>query len=418
MAITHTKDNQLNSAPVKVSNYIRIILALALSGLAELASLFFIQPLLPVLAVEYDVPVSQVSIILSAETALLAIGLLFTGTLSDHYGRKKLIIVSLLLGGLLTMLCPLVESWAMLVALRAVIGLALSGIAAAATAYISEEVAPVVAGVVTGYFVFGNSMGGMSGRIVASQLIDHISINTIFYGFAISLILVALLVNFLLPSSQNFKPTQNLNVLRVVKGAASHFKNKKLALAFVISFIIFGVFTSLYNYLAFFLKGEPFHISPANAGLLSFSFALSFFTAPQAGRLSAKYGSMRVLRALFVMMALGMLLTLTSNVVTFIIGAVIFTGCFFGCHSIGLSWVSKNATHARGQAVALYLFFYYMGGSVIGFVNGFVFHSMGWQGMRDSLLRYWPLARWSQRICLPAKQKPWFRLSLKSFVAK
>ena len=27
MAITHTKDNQLNSAPVKVSNYIRIILA-------------------------------------------------------------------------------------------------------------------------------------------------------------------------------------------------------------------------------------------------------------------------------------------------------------------------------------------------------------------------------------------------------
>lgn len=326
MAITHTKDNQLNSAPVKVSNYIRIILALALSGLAELASLFFIQPLLPVLAVEYDVPVSQVSIILSAETALLAIGLLFTGTLSDHYGRKKLIIVSLLLGGLLTMLCPLVESWAMLVALRAVIGLALSGIAAAATAYISEEVAPVVAGVVTGYFVFGNSMGGMSGRIVASQLINHISINTIFYGFAISLILVALLVYFLLPASQNFKPTQNLNVLRVVKGAASHFKNKKLALAFVISFIIFGVFTSLYNYLAFFLKGEPFHISPANAGLLSFSFALSFFTAPQAGRLSAKYGSMRVLRALFVMMALGMLLTLTSNVVTFIIGAVIFTG--------------------------------------------------------------------------------------------
>ncbi|HID9125399.1 TPA: MFS transporter [Klebsiella michiganensis] len=386
MAITHTKDNQLNSAPVKVSNYIRIILALALSGLAELASLFFIQPLLPVLAVEYDVPVSQVSIILSAETALLAIGLLFTGTLSDHYGRKKLIIVSLLLGGLLTMLCPLVESWAMLVALRAVIGLALSGIAAAATAYISEEVAPMVAGVVTGYFVFGNSMGGMSGRIVASQLIDHISINTIFYGFAISLILVALLVYFLLPASQNFKPTQSLNVLRVVKGAASHFKNKKLALAFVISFIIFGVFTSLYNYLAFFLKGEPFHISPANAGLLSFSFALSFFTAPQAGRLSAKYGSMRVLRALFVMMALGMLLTLTSNVVTFIIGAVIFTGCFFGCHSIGLSWVSKNATHARGQAVALYLFFYYMGGSVIGFVNGFVFHSMGWQGMTGFII--------------------------------
>lgn len=386
MALTHANNTQRAPDPVKASAHIRVILALALSGLAELASLFFIQPLLPTLAVEYNVPVSQVSIILSAETALLAIGLLFTGTLSDHYGRKRLIIVSLLLGGILTLLCPQVESWAMLVALRAVIGLALSGIAAAATAYISEEVAPVAAGIVTGYFVFGNSMGGMSGRIVASQLIDHVSINVIFYGFAVSLIAVAILVKFLLPESKNFTPTQSLNVMRMVKGAASHFKNKNLALAFVISFIIFGTFTSLYNYLAFFLKGEPFHISPANAGLLSFSFALSFFTAPQAGRLSAKYGAMKVLRVLFLIMALGMLLTLTSNVVTFIVGAVIFTGCFFGCHSIGLSWVSKNATHARGQAVALYLFFYYMGGSVIGFINGFVFHSMGWQGMTGFIL--------------------------------
>ncbi|MCL5517152.1 MFS transporter, partial [Citrobacter cronae] len=314
MALTHANNTLKASDSVKAGAHIRVILALALSGLAELASLFFIQPLLPTLAVEYNVPVSQVSIILSAETALLAIGLLFTGTLSDHYGRKRLIVVSLLLGGILTLLCPLMESWAMLVALRAVIGLALSGIAAAATAYISEEVAPVAAGIVTGYFVFGNSMGGMSGRIVASQLIDHVSINAIFYGFAASLIVVAILVKFLLPESKNFTPTQNLNITRMVKGAASHFKNKNLALAFVISFIIFGAFTSLYNYLAFFLKGEPFHISPANAGLLSFSFALSFFTAPQAGRLSAKYGAMKVLRVLFLIMALGMLLTLTSNV--------------------------------------------------------------------------------------------------------
>lgn len=169
MALTHAKNTLEDSNSVKASSHIRVILALALSGLAELASLFFIQPLLPTLAVEYNVPVSQVSIILSAETALLAIGLLFTGTLSDHYGRKRLIIVSLLLGGVLTLLCPLVESWAMLVALRAVIGLALSGIAAAATAYISEEVAPVAAGIVTGYFVFGNSMGECQGVLLPAS---------------------------------------------------------------------------------------------------------------------------------------------------------------------------------------------------------------------------------------------------------
>ncbi|MFQ9621449.1 MAG: hypothetical protein ACLR17_02010 [Enterobacteriaceae bacterium] len=135
----------------------------------ELASLF-IQPLLPVLAVEYDVPVSQV-VSFSPQTALLAIGLLFTGTLSDHYSRKKLIIVSLLLGGLLTMLCPPVNHgrfWWPCMRL-------LAGAQRYRCARHISEVAPVVAGVITGYFVFGNSMGGCPG-IVASQLIDHISI--------------------------------------------------------------------------------------------------------------------------------------------------------------------------------------------------------------------------------------------------
>ncbi|MBL5826766.1 MFS transporter [Serratia fonticola] len=386
MTVSKSADLPGKGSGVSARNYYRVILALAVSGLAELASLFFIQPLLPRLAIEYDVAVSHVSIILSAETALLAIGLLFTGTLSDRFGRKRLIIVSLFTGGVLTLLCPLVESWALLVMLRGVIGLALSGIAAAATAYISEEVAPVVAGVVTGYFVFGNSIGGMSGRVLASQLIDYVSIDIIFYGFAVLLMLVSLMVYFVLPESQKFQASKSINFTRVLKEGAQHFKNKKLALMFVVSFIIFGVFTSLYNYLAFFLAKEPFNVSHAQAGLISFSFALSFFTAPQAGRLSAKFGGMKVLAGLFVMMIVGMLLTLTQNTAVFIVGAVIFTGCFFGCHSIGLSWVSKNATHSRGQATGLYLFFYYMGGSVIGYCNGMVFATFGWLGMTGFII--------------------------------
>ncbi|EII7450619.1 MFS transporter [Salmonella enterica subsp. enterica serovar Newport] len=375
-------NNNVNgSGGVMNAQYIRVTLALVLSGLIELASLFFIQPLMPELSVNYHVPVQHVSIILSAKTAFMAVGLLFTGTLADYFGRKQLIIGSLVLGGVLTLLCPLVNSWTALVLIQATTGLALCGIAAAATAYISEEVAPVVAGVVTGYFVFGNSVGGMSGRIVASQLIGHASLDAIFFGFGVCLLVASVVVSLLLPASKNFTPATSLNAMKIIKEGTAHFKNKNLALAFVISFIIFGVFTSLYNYLAFFLKGEPFHISPAHAGLLSFSFALSFFTAPQAGQLSAKYGSMKVLRALLTVMAVGMLLTLVPNVYVFIAGSVIFTACFFGCHSVGLSWVSKNSTHARGQAVALYLFFYYMGGAVVGFLNGFIFHFANWKGM-------------------------------------
>ncbi|CAG8999664.1 MAG: Inner membrane transport protein YnfM [Candidatus Celerinatantimonas neptuna] len=362
-------------------SYVTVIFALALSGLSELASIYFIQPLLPHLAEQYHVPVDHVSIILSVEMAMLAIGLLFTGSLSDRFGRKRLIVVSLFSGAVLTCLCSLINSWDILVAVMGLLGLTLSGIAAAATAYISEEVAPVAAGIVTGYFVFGNSMGGMSGRVFASQMIQYTSLHNIFYGFSALLLIVSILVTVLLPASKNFKPAEKLNLTRMISGMSDHFSNKKIAPIYVVGFIIFGSFASLYNYLAFYVSHAPFNLSHAQAGLISICFILSVITAPQAGRLANKFGATKVLTGLFCIMIIGMLLSLTHTLPTLLLGVVIFTGCFFGCHSVSLRWVNKYATHDRGQAVSLYLFCYYLGGSIIGYCNGYVYTFMGWAGM-------------------------------------
>lgn len=359
-----------------------ISIALAFSGCAELTSLFFIQPLLPKLAVAYHVPVSQVSLILSSETALLALGLLFTGTLGDRWGRKRLIVVSLVLGGVFTLLCPLVHSWTLLVILRGLIGLSLSGIAAAAAAYISEEVPAPLAGMVTGYFVFGNSMGGMSGRVIASQLMNVMGVGHIFFIFSVILFLVALIVGLLLPTSHNFKAEKSLNFMAVIRGGSTHFWNLKISLVFIVSFVIFGSFTSIYNFFAFYLHHAPFNVPYSKAGLVSICFALSFITAPLSGHLANKYGGMNILACLLMVMVMGVILTAFAvSTPVFIAGVVIFTAGFFGCHSLCLAWVAKNATHARGQATSFYLFFYYMGGSIVGYINGPIFTHFGWNGL-------------------------------------
>lgn len=371
-----------DNSDISLIKIIFISVALALSGCAELTSLFFIQPLLPKLAATYHVPVSQVSIILSAETGLLALGLLFTGTLCDRWGRKRSIVVSLVLGGILTLLCPIVHSWTVLVILRGLIGFSLCCIAAAASAYISEEVPSVLAGMVTGYFVFGNSLGGMSGRVIASQLMNVMSVGQIFFIFSIILLMVALVVGVMLPSSRNFKAENSINLMAVIRGASDHFRNTKVSLMFIVSFVIFGSFTSIYNFFAFYLHRAPFDMPYSKAGLVSICFALSFFTAPMAGRLANKYGSANILTVLLLAMVGGVGLTsVATSSDVFIVGVVIFTAAFFGCHSLGLGWVAKNATHARGQATSFYLFFYYMGGSVVGYINGPVFISFGWAGL-------------------------------------
>ena len=77
--------------------FIRVTLALFSAGLATFALLYCVQPILPVLSHEFGVSPAQSSISLSISTAMLAVGLLFTGPLSDAIGRKQVMVTALVL---------------------------------------------------------------------------------------------------------------------------------------------------------------------------------------------------------------------------------------------------------------------------------------------------------------------------------
>ena len=102
-------------------SYLPMLFILPLAGLAELASLYSIQALLPKLSEVYHIPLNQVGMILSAEVGFLAFAMLFSGSLSDRFGRKPVIFASLFAGGVLTLLCALAPSWQVLVIFRALL---------------------------------------------------------------------------------------------------------------------------------------------------------------------------------------------------------------------------------------------------------------------------------------------------------
>jgi hypothetical protein len=95
------------------------------------------RALLPKLSEVYHIPLNQVGMILSAEVGFLAFAMLFSGSLSDRFGRKPVIFASLFAGGVLTLLCALAPSWQVLVIFRALLGIAVSGVTAVRV-YISE----------------------------------------------------------------------------------------------------------------------------------------------------------------------------------------------------------------------------------------------------------------------------------------
>ncbi len=97
-------------------------------------------------------------------------GLLFTGPLSDAIGRKPVMVTALLLAACCSLLSTMMTSWHGILIMRALIGLSLSGVAAVGMTYLSEEIHPSFVAFSMGLYISGNSIGGMSGRLLTGSL--------------------------------------------------------------------------------------------------------------------------------------------------------------------------------------------------------------------------------------------------------
>jgi YNFM family putative membrane transporter len=136
--------------------FMRVTLALFSAGLATLALLYCVQPILPVLSHDFGISPAQSSLSLSVSTGLLAIGLIFASPLSNAIGRKSVMVVALLLAALCTLICAFMPSWNGILLMRALMGLSLSGVAAIGMTYLNEEIHPSVVAFSMGLYISGN----------------------------------------------------------------------------------------------------------------------------------------------------------------------------------------------------------------------------------------------------------------------
>ena len=78
---------------------------------------------------------------------------------------------------------------------------------------------------------------------------------------------------------------------------------------------------------------------------------------------------------------MGILLSLYPSLMGIIVGMGIFTFGFFGAHASALSWSCKVDNSDKARITALYMFFYYMGSSIIGSGGGYFLSLFGWPGI-------------------------------------
>ncbi|WP_395676246.1 MFS transporter [Inquilinus sp.] len=358
----------------------RTNLALFAAGFATFALIYCVQPLMPVFAETYGIGAAESSLSLSLTTGTLAIALLVAGALSEAWGRKPVMVASLFASAILTILSALMPSWHGLLVLRALMGLAVSGLPAVAMAYVSEEMHPRSIGLAMGLFIGGSAMGGLGGRLIAGILTDLASWRLGLGVVGLSGLVCAFLFWRSLPPSAHFTP-RPLRPRLLLAAFADHLRDPGLRWLFLEGFLLMGAFVTLYNYTGFRLLAPPYELSQTAVAAIFVVYLIGIGASIWVGHLAGVLGRRRVFWAPIVLMLAGIALTCSDDLWAIIAGVAVLTFGFFGAHSVASSWVGRRALQARAQASSLYLFFYYLGSSVAGSLGGVAWADWGWPGV-------------------------------------
>src|SRR6516162_7994314 len=235
----------------------RVRLGLFAAALATFALLYAPQPLLPQIAGTFGVDPATGSLALSAATFALAIAVIPVSSLSEVFGRRRVMTVSALAASLLGLAAALAPSLPVLVGIRVLQGFALAGVPAVAMAYLAEEVERGSLGRAMGLFIAGNSIGGLCGRIVAGALADHGGWRVALAGVGAISVTCAVVFALVLPRSAHFRPAPP-RVRGLLGSLRRNVSDTGLLRLYLISFAIMGAFVTVYKYLTFRLSRPPF----------------------------------------------------------------------------------------------------------------------------------------------------------------
>ncbi|MEV5574923.1 MFS transporter [Spirillospora sp. NPDC052269] len=351
----------------------RINLALFAAGLTTFMSLYCTQALLPQLSEAFDVSPTRASLLVSLATGAVALAVIPVSSLSERFGRTRVMLVSSVVSALVGLAIPLCSTFAELAAVRAVQGVTLAGVPAVAMAYLADEVHGASLGGAMGRYVAGTGIGGVLGRLVPGLVSDFAGWRWALAATGVVAFGFTLVFWALLPPSRFFTPG------RVdYRPLLDHLRDPGLRRLYLVALTAMAGFVTVYNFLTYRLLDAPFHLPMAVVSLIAVTnLAGSAFSA-RAGTAADRLGKRPVLLGSIALAAVGLLLTLPSVLVLVGAGLLIFTCGFFGTHAVASGWVGLRARTGRAQASALYLFAYYFGSSIGGSAGGVAFEHGRW----------------------------------------
>jgi YNFM family putative membrane transporter len=317
----------------------------------------------------------------SAVVLAIAGASVFYGPLADALGRRRVMSAALGLLALATAACALAPSLPALVALRALQGLFVPGMTAVSVAYAGDRWSAVDLRAVVGGLIGASVVGGLVGRVGAGAITAWADWHTAFVAFAVLTGLAAVGVGRELSPRRSSPPARLGEAWR---GLLDHLRNRRVLGAYLVGATMFFGWIGLFTYLPYLLSAPPFGLSTGLVSSVYLVYAVGVVVSPLAGRLSARVAPTRLVTIGLTVEAVGLLATLHASLPAIVAGLVLVVAGTFTAQAVVPAFVNQQARGAKGSASALYLTFYYLGGTLGSLLPGLAWERWGWPGVLAS----------------------------------
>jgi predicted MFS family arabinose efflux permease len=351
-------------------------IAVATAGFCAFLNLYSPQALLPELAREFSVGPAEMSAVMTASAAAIALTAPFTGALADVIGRKRVITAAMLAVVIPMGLIALATNLEGMIVWRFFQGLLLPPIFAVAIAYVGDEWPTAEIPAVAGLYITGASIGGFCGRFVPAVLADLIGWRSGFLTLAVMSLAGAIVVAALLPRERAFVRSEGLGAS--VRQMLRHLRNPQLLATYAIGFGVLFNFIAVFTYVNFHLAAPPYSFSPTLLGTIFVTYLAGSATAPLTGWAVVRLGRRPFILGVLGAWACGALLLLAQPIAAIIIGLLLCAVCGMLCQAISTGYVAAIAKEGRSSAVGLYVTAFYVGGSMGALLPGLAWTAAGW----------------------------------------
>lgn len=337
-----------------------------------------INPLLHIIATEFNTDVGSTGIIITAYAIPYGLFQLIYGPLGDRYGKLKLMSFALILFAFGTAACSLAPSLLFLSILRFLTGVAAAAIIPMSLAYIGDSFSYKERQVAIGQFlgavalaqILSTSLGGIVGDFLSWRLLF------LFYG------LVSLVIGYFfwqtarqVGSPVPANPTRRLSFRPYLSLLANPAPRLVIIAVFIEGFFFFGAF----SYLGAFLRDE-YNLLYIAIGFMLSGFGLgSLIYSRSVGRLVERFGENGLIiiggsLVLVCYVAIG----LVQSWPLFIPVNILLGLGYYMMHSTFQTKATEMAPGHRGTAVSLFAFSLFLGQGVGVAVLGLVIDGPGY----------------------------------------